>query len=128
MDYSTGMFRERIPVVNPRIPPFFEGMTCVAWELSVIRADTLTFRPMSAQSSVSHAGRTTFSTLLTRYLAGEIADARWAALNNVLDSAEQSPDERAAFAAFYMDASHEQEIAEMPSMEEIKKLLEIARA
>ena len=103
-------------------------MACVAWELSVIRVDTLTSNPMSVHSSISRAGRSALTTLLSRYLAGEIADARWAALNNVLDCADQSPDERAAFAAFYMDASFEQEVAELPSMEEIRNLLEVARA
>lgn len=83
---------------------------------------------MSLHSTLAPARRSALTTLLTRYLAGEIADARWHALNNVLDAADQSPDERAAFAAFCMDASFEQEGSELPSIEEVETLLAVARA
>lgn len=83
---------------------------------------------MSFHSTVAPIRHSTLTTLLTRYLAGEIGDARWHALNTVLDAAGQSPDERAAFAAFCMDTSFDQEVAELPSVEEVETLLEVARA
>lgn len=66
------------------------------------------------------------SLLLTRYLAGQIADTQWAAISDALDTADVDRSERAAYAAFCVDAASREEV-DLPVKSELKALLAITR-
>jgi len=66
-----------------------------------------------------------FALLLARYVAGQIADTRWSAISVALDAAEADSDERAAFAAFCLDAAED---VHLPTPGEIEELLAVTRA
>ena len=68
------------------------------------------------------------SLLLGRYLAGEIADAQFAEVTDLLDETDASAEERAAFARFYLDALSTDGIVKMPKTDDLGEILTIARA
>jgi hypothetical protein len=71
--------------------------------------------------------RPAFPALLTRYLAGQIADAQWEMISEALDTTDADPSERAAYAAFCADAASREELLP-PAATEMKDLLAITRA
>jgi hypothetical protein len=73
------------------------------------------------------AGSTALPLLLTRYLAGHIAQAQWDALTSVLDAPDATPTERAAFAAFCLDAAAHGEGVHLPAPQEAHDLLAATR-
>ena len=67
--------------------------------------------------------------LMARYVAGQIAEAQFHAVSDLLDEADVSPDERAAFARFYLDAlAAGEDAAALPRADELADLLALARA
>lgn len=72
-------------------------------------------------SARAAAHRPALAVLLAHYVAGRIADGRWAAISAALDALPAGTDARAAFAAFCLDAGEE---AALPSPAEIEDLLE----
>ncbi len=68
------------------------------------------------------------SLLLARYITGEIAEAQFADVTDLLDETDASANERAAFARFYLDALTLDGDVKMPRTEEVSEILNIARA
>ena len=68
------------------------------------------------------------SLLLGRYITGEIAEAQFADLTELLDETDASSEERAAFARFYLDALSTDGEVKMPKNEDLRDFLDIARA
>jgi len=68
------------------------------------------------------------SLLLGRYIAGEIAEAQFADVTELLDETDASSEERAAFARFYLDALSADGDVKMPKTEDLGDFLDIARA
>jgi len=68
------------------------------------------------------------SLLLGRYIAGEIAEAQFADVTELLDETDASSEERAAFARFYLDALSADGEVKMPKTEDLGEILNIARA
>ncbi len=68
------------------------------------------------------------SLLLGRYIAGEIAEAQFADVTDLLDETDATSEERAAFARFYLDALAVEGEVKMPKLEELNDVLNIARA
>lgn len=70
----------------------------------------------------------TLALLLSRYVAGELAEAQLFGLSDLLDDAEASATERSAFARFYLEALAEGDEVPLPRTEELTDLLSFARA
>ena len=68
------------------------------------------------------------SLLLGRYIAGEIAEAQFADVTELLDETDASSEERAAFARFYLDALSADGDVKMPKTDDFGDFLDIARA
>jgi hypothetical protein len=65
--------------------------------------------------------------LFSHYVAGKIAEAEWSAISATLDEMGASRAERAAFAAFCLDAAAEGE-PELPEPIEFEDVLVLTRA
>lgn len=65
--------------------------------------------------------------LFARYVAGQIAQAQWDQLAAALDAAEASPEERAALARFYLDATAAGAEVKLPQPGELQDVLALAR-
>jgi hypothetical protein len=65
------------------------------------------------------------STLLTRYVAGQIGDTTWERFMEIFDTGEATQQERLALAAFYSDALEEMGVRaiKVPVLEELQELL-----
>ena len=73
--------------------------------------------------------QTVLTHLFAQYVAGQIADTHWTQLADSLDEATASPDERAAFAAFYLDAANDPaEELRLPRPHEVSDILQIVRS
>ena len=86
--------------------------------------------PPTMHMTTSHSVQRThaLSLLLGRYIAGEIAEAQFTDVNDLLDDTNATSEERAAFARFYLDAlSYDGEV-KLPKPEELNDILTIARA
>ncbi len=69
------------------------------------------------------------SLLLTRYVAGHIADAQMSAVSDLLDGSDATVEERLAFTRFYLDALSEgDERLALPEADELADFLHLARA
>lgn len=79
-------------------------------------------------SSYSLQRAQALSLLLGRYIVGEIAEAQFADVTELLDETDASSEERAAFARFYLDALSADGEVKMPKTEDLNDILNIARA
>lgn len=61
--------------------------------------------------------------LFARYVAGHIAQAQWDDFASAFDEADASADERAAFAAFYLESTSAGEDVKLPKPDELEDLL-----
>lgn len=66
--------------------------------------------------------------LFARYVAGQIAQAQWDDFAGAFDAADASADERAAFAAFYLETTSGGEDVQLPKPDELEDLLAATRA
>lgn len=70
-----------------------------------------------------------FSVLLTRFVAGDIAESALTTVCDLLEETPVSAEERLAFARFYLDAlSTGDDEHALPRAEEIADVIQIARA
>ncbi|MDX1530110.1 MAG: hypothetical protein R3362_01155 [Rhodothermales bacterium] len=67
------------------------------------------------------------SLLFARYVAGKIAQAHWDAFSAALDEADASGDERAALAAFFLDAAGSGQEVKLPQPGELEEVLALTR-
>lgn len=79
--------------------------------------------------TLSRTAPNDLSVLLTRFVAGEIAESALTTVCDLLEETPVSAEERLAFARFYLDAHScgESEHA-LPRAEEIADVIQIARA
>jgi hypothetical protein len=68
------------------------------------------------------------SLLLARYIVGEIAENELFGLSDLFDETDASPEERAAFAAFYLEQRATDGTVALPKPDELADLLAAARA
>lgn len=70
------------------------------------------------------------SLLFARYLAGQIPDAAWQQIMNILDAEGTSMEERVALASFLSDACGEvgPESVKVPRLEEVEDFVTLTRA
>ena len=66
--------------------------------------------------------------LLARYVAGQVAETQLFGLSNLLDEADATADERAAFASFYLEALNDGEDLALPKADELNEFLGMTRA
>ena len=65
--------------------------------------------------------------LFARYVAGQIAQAQWDDFASAFDEADASADERAAFAAFYLETTSAGDEVALPNPDELGGLLAALR-
>lgn len=65
--------------------------------------------------------------LFAHYVAGHIAQAQWDDFASAFDEADASADERAAFAAFYLETTSAGEDVPLPRADELEDLLAATR-
>jgi hypothetical protein len=65
--------------------------------------------------------------LFARFVGGALPATRLCGLTDLMDECDLSPDERVAFAHFFLDASVEDDVR-LPDPVEFEELLAIARA
>ena len=68
-----------------------------------------------------------YAHLLTRYVAGCIAEAQLDGVSDLLDASDASTQERLAFAGFFLDAANEGDVR-LPDAAELADFLALARA
>jgi hypothetical protein len=83
---------------------------------------------MSVQTTPAQ-NRNALSDLLSHYVVGNLPDATFSSVCDLMEEALASADERLAFAGFYLDAlsAGETDLA-LPKPEEIMDVIQIARA
>lgn len=82
----------------------------------------------SATAPVQPPRAHALSLLLSRYIAGEVAEAQLFGLTDLFDDASASAEERTAFARFYLDALATDGDVTLPKADELTTLLALARA
>ncbi len=65
--------------------------------------------------------------LLARCLAGQLAETQLNALADLFEEGNAAPDERAAFARFYLDALQAEEEVNLPKVQEMREFFALAR-
>ena len=65
--------------------------------------------------------------LFARYVAGHIAQAQWDDFARAFDAVDASADERAAFAAFYLETTSAGDEVALPNPDELGGLLAALR-
>lgn len=98
------------------------------WVGTPLVKDRSTF-PDVAMPTLSRPAPHALSVLLTRFVAGEIAESALTTVCDLLEETPASAEERIAFARFYLDAlsTGDSEHA-LPRAEELADVIQIARA
>lgn len=94
----------------------------------VRREATLTFASLAMPSFASARHPAPVLPLLfARYVAGRIAQTQWDDFASAFDEADASADERAAFAAFYLETTSAGDEVKLPKPDELEDLLAATR-